>query len=69
MNMPEAERTRADAETLLDSLRRDWQDLASRPMSDMERKGVFQHMQWAFEELENLFATLEKPVISRAGAE
>jgi len=58
MTMTAAERTRADAEALLDSIRRDWQELASGSKSAIERKGVRTHMMWAMGELAGLFEEL-----------
>ena len=55
-----AQRTHADAKTLLNSIEQDWTELANRPMSDIERKGVHQHMLWAMSELAGLFEQLEK---------
>jgi hypothetical protein len=58
-----AQRTLADAKTLLISIELDWTDVANRPMSDVVRKGCHQHMLWAMTELAGLFKQLEKEVV------
>jgi hypothetical protein len=57
--MTEREKLIRDIDTLIDSLREDWKDLATKNMTPEERADTKQHIQWLVQELEELLRKLD----------
>ena len=57
--MTPAKRVVRDIETLQESLRQDWQDLAALELSQSERNDVRKHMKWCAAQLNYLVVQLE----------
>ncbi len=51
---------RRDVDSLLESIRRDWLELETRPLNAKERAGVRAHILWAHEELGGLIKQLDE---------
>jgi hypothetical protein len=59
--MTNREKLVRDIETLRESLRVNREELANRPMSDAELRGIVQHGAWLMDELAQLLALASKP--------
>lgn len=56
----ELQRLQHDIDTLKESIRLDWVDMASRPMSPAERGALRTHIGFLIRELENLLRRLDE---------
>jgi hypothetical protein len=56
--MLDQNKIKRDMETLLESIRLDWVDLAKNGFNPQERENVRKHIQWCIEELKTLEAQL-----------
>lgn len=57
--MTPAKRVMRDIETLQESLKMDWQDLATLELSQPERRDLRRHMKWCAAQLNYLVVQLE----------
>ena len=57
--MTSQEKLQRDIDTLRESIKLDWQDIATKQLSATERQGIRQHIQWCTDELKNLYEKLE----------
>lgn len=56
--MTSQEKLKRDIDTLRDSIKLDWQDLASKQLTQDERKGLKEHIEWCSSELNSLYERL-----------
>lgn len=56
--MTEKEKLLRDIETLRESMRRDWKDLAALHLDPEDRAGIKKHIEWCQQELAELVAKL-----------
>lgn len=57
--MTDAEKLRRDIETLRESMRLGWQELATAQLDASERKGLIKNIKWCALQLNMLLITLE----------
>ncbi|HOY87623.1 MAG: hypothetical protein V9G21_06945 [Methylotenera sp.] len=57
--MTKQEKFKRDIESLSDSIKLDWQDIASKQLSLEEKQGIIQHIKWCISELKELHERLE----------
>jgi type VI protein secretion system component VasK len=55
-----SEKIRRDIDTLVESMRLDWQDLSKGDLSAQERAGIREHLDWCIKELSELRARLDE---------
>jgi hypothetical protein len=60
--MTSQEKLQRDIDTLRESIKLDWQDIATKQLSPTEKQGIKQHIQWCTDELKNLYERLEAEV-------
>ncbi|MFA6163137.1 MAG: hypothetical protein WC685_06890 [Methylobacter sp.] len=60
--MTSQEKLKRAIDTLRESIKLDWQDLASKQLTTDERHGLRQHIEWCNSELKNLYERLETEV-------
>lgn len=60
--MTSQEKLQRDIDTLRESIKLDWQDIATKQLSLTERKDIKQHIQWCSDELKSLYDRLETEV-------
>jgi hypothetical protein len=56
----EYEQLKRDIETLQESMRLDWEDLAKGGLSAESRAGIYRHIEWCIEEYTNLLKRLDQ---------
>ena len=57
--MTSQEKLQRDIDTLRESIKLEWQDIATKQLSITERQDIKQHIQWCSDELKNLYERLE----------
>jgi len=60
--MTSQEKLQRDIDTLRESIKLNWQDIAIKQLSATQRQGVKQHVQWCTDELKKLYERLENEV-------
>lgn len=57
--MTSQEKLQRDIDTLRESIKLEWQDIATKQLNITERQDIKQHIQWCTDELKNLYERLE----------
>lgn len=60
--MTSQEKLQRDIDTLRESIKLNWQDIATKQLSPNEKQGIKHHIQWCMDELKNLYEKLETEV-------
>lgn len=60
--MTSQEKLQRDIDTLRESIKLDWQDIATNQLSANDKKGIKQHIQLCIDELKNLNERLETEI-------